>query len=223
LDFAKFLESLKHLPLTLLAAMSAAGLFILFGPHLPGLDAARKWGWLAPATLLATILLVLRCAEVLLESYFRVTAHNPQRTLSLTVHSQINTTWWGDGTMANGPLTQMVANISAYNPSDRPVRIAAARLIKPSVPAPEVRPIIFMVSNDLTHGGSRQNAVPPSENASIHLTIMVARKLGGEGKFIHTVIGLTDQNGYEHKVKVKLWPMPKPQPPQDRATSAATM
>ena len=71
-DFAKFLESLKHLPLTLLAALSAAGLLILFGPHLPGLDAARKWGWLAPATLLATILFALRLGEVLLESYFRV-------------------------------------------------------------------------------------------------------------------------------------------------------
>ena len=225
MDFAKFLESLKHLPLTLLAALSAAGLIILFGPHLAGFDAARKWGWLAPATLFAVILFFLRFGEVLIQSYFRVTAHNPQRTLSLTVHSQINITWWGYGSLANGPLTQMVANISAYNPSDRPVRIAAARLIRPKVPAQEIQPIMFMVSNDQTHGGSRQNAVPASENASIHLTIMVTRRLGQEGQFIHTVIGLTDQNGYEHKVKVRLWPMPTPgpQPSQDRATSAATM
>jgi len=212
-DPGKFLESLKHLPLTLLGALSVTGLFILFGPHLPGLDAARKWGWLAPATLLASILFVFRLFQVLFESYVRVTAHNPRRTLSLTVHSQKNTTWWGVGKMGDSPLTQMVANISAYNPSDRPVRIAAARLIKPSVPAQEIQPIMFMVSNDQTHGGSRQNAVPPSENASIHLTVMVTRKLGREGNFINTVIGLTDQNGYQHKVKVKLWPMPTPKSP----------
>jgi hypothetical protein len=210
MDFGKFLDSLKHLPLTLLAALSAAGLLILFGPHLPSFDAARKWGWIGPATLLATILFLLRFGEALIESYFRVTAYNPRRTLSLTVHSQINITWWGSGLPANGPLTQMVANISAYNPSDRPVRITAARLIKPRVPAQEIEPIMFMVTNDQTHGGSRQNSVPPSENASIHMTMMVRRRLGREGKFIHVVVGVTDQNGYEHKVKVRLWPMPTP-------------
>lgn len=221
MDFGKFLDSLKHLPLTLLAALSMTGLFILFGPHLPGLDAARKWGWIAPATMLATILFLLRFWVMLFESYVRVTAHNPRRTLSLTVHSQINITWWGLGKAANGPLTQMVAHISAYNPSDRPVRITAARLIKPSVPAMEIEPIVFMVTNDQPRAGSRQNAVPPSENASIHITIMVRRRLGREGKFIRVKIGLTDQNGYEHKVKIRLWPMPTPQPQPTQASAAA--
>ena len=212
MDLGKFLESLKHLPLTLLAALSAAGLFILFGPHFPGFDAARKWNWIAPAALLATVLFVLRFGEVLLESYFRVTAHNPRRTLSLTVHSQINTTWWGHNTLPNSPLTQMVANISAYNPSGTGVRITTARLIKPSVPAQEIQPISFIVTSDQRRREGLHNAVPAFENASINLTILVNRNLGKPGEFIHARVGLMDQNGYEHKVKVKLWPMPAPQP-----------
>ena len=116
---AKLGEMLKHIPQTLVLAVAVAGLFILYGPHVPRLDlsVARKWPWLAPLTFFAAVLFVLRLIEDLIRSYFRVTANNPQRTLFLTVHSERNITWWG----ANGALTQMVANISAYNPSDRPI------------------------------------------------------------------------------------------------------
>ena len=226
-EVAKIGDVLKSLPLWVLTGLTAAAGFILFAPPIRGLPlaAARTWPWLAVAFVVFAFLLSARLLEIALRLVLRVWTLRreaaPIASLTFTVKEQVNTTWWSAATQPDGGVvSQVCVDLHAYNPTQALVHLNAARLIRPHVAQPDHLPPVHMVSNPEGRGDSSPRyPIRPRANATVRVVLMVRGALAKEGAFVRSVVGLTDQNGHEYRVPVRLWPIPTTRPSGDAKPS----
>lgn len=208
--WTRALDVLKGLSLPVLLSLTATGLFILYGPPIDGLDiaAARKLPWIGPATILSAALAVARLLDLVWNWLARRRGERRRPVLVLTAPSAINTTWWGCSRQQDGSwATQVVVDINAFNTSEEYVQVVAVRLVKPRLAADRLLPPVYTVSHP---GGKNDNSkdypVRSRANGKMRVVLMAKGVLGDVGKFLWVTVGVTEQNGFEHRVRVRLWP-----------------
>jgi hypothetical protein len=210
--WTKFLKVLQGLSVSVLVCLTGAGLLILYAPPIEGLDlsAARKWPWIAVATVLVIALSMAKVADLLTSRFTGWRAERPRAALKFTWQSAANLAWWSCSRQQDGSdVTQLVADLNAFNLTDEYVNVVAARLIKPRVNREAEMPPVFVVSHP---GGrvdnSRDYPVRARSNAHVRLVMMVRKRLGKPSEHLWVIVGLTEQNGYEHRLRMRLWPIP---------------
>lgn len=212
--WAKLLGALRELPLWLFGGLTVAGFAFLYLPILPGFDLtsarAAAGSWVASGTLAATVLFAAQGIARLAQMGAAMRKDRPRPTLRLTANSQLNTTWWSATPQADGTtITQLHASINAFNLTTGQVRLVSTRLISPRV-APELFLPTPLVVSDPAGGPlfSSKHPIRPGALATVSVTFLVSRVLSRARKHLPVVIGVTDHNGCEHRLRVRLWPVP---------------
>lgn len=201
---------LHAVPLWLLLGLTVVGGAILYAPPIEGLDlaVARTWPWTAPSTVLSGVLLLARGGADIFNAVHRWHGRRLAPALKLTFQAQINTTWWSHSVQPDGQtLTQIMIDLHAYNFSQSSIRLVAVRLIRPHLPRHLFKPSTHLVTDPMHLASSPDRPVRAHANAKIRVGIFAGRALGSSGKLLPVTIGLTDQRGYEYRVKVPLWPI----------------
>ncbi len=221
MDLEKTIDVLRKLSPALWLGLALTGALILYLPPVSGLDlsAARRWPWTAPATLasacIGMVLCLVRLGDFAFKLFLAWVAARPSRSLSIVAESAINTSWWGAAEQADGSTTtQIKAEFDVYNRTDQPVRIVRTRLIRPRVhDAQHLQGLTTLADVRDPYRTSMTLFVAPLATMHGHLHVLIRKRLGRSGSFLPVTVGLTDQHGHEHRVYIRLWPMPEPSTP----------
>ncbi len=89
------------------------------------------------------------------------------------------------------------------------MRLVSVRLIRPHLSPDLFSTPLMLILDPMLDAVGGVRAVRPHANAGVRLNLFPRRTLGKPGKFLTVVFGLTDQRGYEYRVKVRLWPLPE--------------
>jgi hypothetical protein len=101
----------------------------------------------------------------------------------------------------------------AHNHSNASIHLRTARLIKPRVGHQARLPGLLTLNDPL--GGPYHSANHPilaRQDSQGRLVVLVRQKIGQPGKMLNAVFGITDNLGFEYRLRVKLFPMPAPAP-----------
>ena len=108
---------------------------------------------------------------------------------------------WTLNLQHDGSFTsQFSLDVNVTNVTDSPIRIVATRLIRPN-PKQDLINAVAMIDADDRHPNDPYDVVPPHVPARVNLFFLVHRKLAPQGETLRITVGLTDQFGYEYRVK----------------------
>ncbi|MDI1347131.1 MAG: hypothetical protein PSV22_24030 [Pseudolabrys sp.] len=215
---APFLNVLRTLQLWVLTGLALAGYAVLFLPAFGGVDVIpfrREWGvWVWVEAVTFTVLAVTRGVDAAVRAY-RAYRQRIIGKPSLRLVPRHRQNWWHLAKQKDGSfITQISMDVEVANLTDLPVRLVKARLIHP-------RSKGLLVSSDVTlpqEGSpyhSDKHVVPPQDSATASVHLMARGALVTQSKTMKVTIGITDQFGYEYRLKRILVPSHDPVPIKD--------
>jgi hypothetical protein len=201
---APFLSALRTLPVWLLGGLAIAGYAVLFAPAFGGIDPAgfrTEWGVIAWVWAIAfSILAVARGLDSGVIAYrLHRKSSGAGRVLRFVPHHHQR--WWHLTKQKDDSFTSQISlDVEVANLSDRPVRLIKVRLIRPRTKGdPLHADATLPMAGSPYH--SHKHPVPPHQSVRAHLHILARGALAKQGRPIRVTVGITDQFGYEYKLK----------------------
>ncbi len=200
-----FLTALRTLPVWLLGGLALAGYVVLFAPAFGNVDAAgfrTAWGiWAWVWALVFSTLALARSIDAAVSRYLlhrkTIEAHRVLRLVQSDHQS-----WWHLAKQQDDSfVSQISLDIEAINLTDRPVRIIKARLIRPRVKGEALIQAMVTLPMKGSPYHDDKHPVPPHDTVTASLHVMVRGRLAPQGTPLRVTLGITDQFGYEHRLK----------------------
>jgi hypothetical protein len=206
--FSHFLATLRTLPMWVLAGMTLVCLGLLYAPQFGGINpgefraASGPYLW---AGCIAFGLLGAARASDLMISRVLAKRERERKVFLVAVEGQ---GWWGATRQPDGTyVTQIRASLTATNLMSGSLVIVNARLVRPGR-SHEVLQTMALVSS--LRGYSSRNVIPGERMGDLSVTILLRGTWQRAGRPVRATIGVMDQYGSEHRVKVTLKPFPQP-------------
>jgi len=196
------LEVIKRRLLWVFAAFAVAGLAILLLPTSWSAELARfrseTGGIILGGTILAAALFLAGTADLLLHRF----AARPGRALKLIPLQQKS--WWHRARQQDGRHTaQIVVEVSIFNESKNPVRLAELRLLSPRVGSDDVEANFTLPHpNGAIH--SSGHPVLPGRKVEANFHFMIGRDVGHEGRPLAVKLVAIDQHGSEYRLNLRV-------------------
>jgi hypothetical protein len=198
----KILETLRMLPVWMLAGLALVGYAILYLPGFGGINPTLfrtqygVWIWIIAVSF--SILAVARALDAVISALrLHRKMRESRRALRLIpLHHQC---WWHLAKQQDHSfISQIRIDIEAANLLDQPVRIVKASLIRPKGDLVE-SDVSLPRAGSSYH--SNRHPVPPHDTATAALHLMARGSLAPQGKPLRVTIGITDQFGDEYQLK----------------------
>lgn len=213
-SFTRFVEVVKDLPLWLFTAFAVAAALMLFVPQINGELPNNYRPWLVIGVVLFGVLAVAKLTSALVSIWRAERAETKARkTFYATPIAQHCR--WSVAKQADGSLvTQIVAEFSVKNQSTTPIGLMRARVIKPTIRGEVLHDMITVRElRGHMHGTAYASGYRIAPGTSLPASAMVMirgtpRK--DEGVDLTVVLGISDEDGYEQRVRVVCKGMRKP-------------
>lgn len=213
--YAKTLSLIKDLPLWLLTGVALSLIVFLYVPAFHDLASPTARPWVIFAAILFAILALCRFVSVVIAyASTRRAGRELRRTFHLTPIIEqcfISTSKQPDGSM----VTQISAHFLAKNRTDKPLYLASARVIKPKIAGDHIQSLLLIKAVQGNMYGTAhvsKHFVPPHDTLPASLTILTRGTPKKCGKEIDTVLAVSDDDGNEQSVRLRLKTMNPPKP-----------
>jgi hypothetical protein len=122
-----------------------------------------------------------------------------------------NRSYWYEWRYPDGrATTQFCFWLEATNLTNTPIRLSAARLMRPRTWTPLTESDVLTRSPDYPRDTrySHENSILPYDTARVMSTLAFDKRIAGPGRRLETTLKMSDQFGRWHKVRFKLdrWP-----------------
>lgn len=206
---ARFLENLKELPVWVLTALSVALCTYLLFPKLSGDLPSSQRSWLILGAVVFTSLAFSRWISLIWHAWIsRAEKANVRRTFRLILID--NSYFWSASKQSDDSyVTQLCADFRVKNRTERSLELTSVRIIPPLLHSRWQRGKSLQRMLSLFHGGTK---IPAGEIEAIRITIMLHGKPNQKpGDSIKVVLAISDEDGNEQRVRLKLPSLARPQ------------
>jgi hypothetical protein len=209
--FSQFLATLRTLPLWILAGVTLASLGVLYAPEFGGVSLGEFRGAIGPyiwaGCIAFGILAITKAVDLGVSGFF---AHRDRRESERAVYfvPVDGQGWWGVTRQPDGSyVAQIRAALVASNLMQGALGIVNARLIRPRAGGEVIQTIALVRS---PRGYSSRNVIGGRNMGDVSVMILLRGTWQRAGRMVRATIGITDQYGSEHRVKIGLKPFPEP-------------
>ncbi len=215
-SMANFMEVVKDLPAWLLTAFAVVAGLLLFVPQINGELPKDYRPWLVIGFVLFGVLAGVKWITVLVVAWRARSAEaKARKTFYATPIAQH--CYWSVAKQPDDSLvTQIVADLAVKNQSAAPIGLMRARVIKPRIGGEVLHDMITVrEQHGHMHGTAYVSGyrVPPGTLLPARVVVMIRGKpCRSEGEDLLVVLGISDDDGHEQRVKVVCKCMRKPTP-----------